>query len=632
MTADRQVATAWEAFVGGSSRVGGVRKLVQASWKRCRKRVDVLRDCAPSLSEDDLERRRAQCSALRKAAEPVLQQARGFLSKTGSMILLTDANGFVIDSAGDDRTIDMGRSINLYPGGLWRENEIGTNAIGTAIHEACPVQIHSDEHFCLEIKKWTCAASPIRHPFDGDVIGVLDISGPEETFHSHTLAFSVSAAKQIEAELARCLKEQHAELLQHAIKNRRLMTDDIALLDTAGRLIHATERVRGLVQSVMDTSGTYPRMTFFKDTPIESWASRLPDALTGASLEPVKADGTMLGALVILSGRGRPAPASRKVKGERSVSFSQIIGESPAMRRCIECAQRLSATDATVLIQGETGVGKELFARAIHFSSRRKGLFVPINAGALPQELIASEVFGYEKGSFTGALGTGRPGKVESADGGTLCLDEIGEMPLDIQPYLLRVLEEGAIYRLGSNEPRPVNIRLISMTNRDLRQEVEAGRFRSDLYYRLAVVRIDVPPLRERGDDAALLAEHFVRSVCEREGLEQARIDPEVLDLFVRYHWPGNVRELRNVVETMLLLRGGDRLTLDDVPPEVLAASQRAERKPQSASPSGLKQTEREAILDAIRACGGNLTRASERLGIARSTLYRKLDEYAIAR
>jgi len=241
------------------------------------------------------------------------------------------------------------------------------------------------------------------------------------------------------------------------------------------------------------------------------------------------------------------------------------------------------------------------------------------------------------QGAFTGAREQGHAGKIEAADGGVLCLDEIGEMPLELQPYLLRVLEDGVVYRIGSNEGRSVRVRLICMTNRNLLAEAEAGRFRRDLYYRIAVLRLTIPPLRSRGDDVVLLAHHFAGLAAARLEQPLPQFDDQVLRIFRLYSWPGNVRELRSVVENMILLGNPDRLEIDDVPMEVREQVSRPivalspEQQSSSVSPN-LKLSERVAIEAAVAEARGNLTNAAKRLGIARSTLYRKLDEYGIAR
>jgi transcriptional regulator with PAS, ATPase and Fis domain len=322
---------------------------------------------------------------------------------------------------------------------------------------------------------------------------------------------------------------------------------------------------------------------------------------------------------------------------ERRLQFEEILGERHIMHLTRERARKMAMFGAPILIEGETGVGKELFARAIYGASQAAcGPFVPVNCGGIPRDLVGSELFGYAEGAFTGAKHQGHAGKIEAADGGVLCLDEIGEMPLDLQPFLLRVLEDGVIYRIGSNDGRPVRIRLLAMTHRDLLAEVNAGRFRRDLYYRIAAMRLSIPPLRDRGEDIVLLAHHFARLAATGLGQAEPRFDSKVLALFRAYSWPGNVRELRSVIENMVLLSESGELQIEDVPIEVRrhmnpSVAPSALEPSSSASPK-LKQNERAAIEAALTTTGGQLSAAAKLLGISRSTLYRKLDHYGIAR
>ncbi|WP_196518295.1 sigma 54-interacting transcriptional regulator [Halomonas sp. PA16-9] len=282
-----------------------------------------------------------------------------------------------------------------------------------------------------------------------------------------------------------------------------------------------------------------------------------------------------------------------------------------------------------ILIEGETRVGKELFARAIHNELPRSGSFVPINCGAMSRELMASELFGYEKGAFTGA-DRSSAGKIEVADCGTLCLDEIGELPPGMQPYLLRVLDDGIVYRIGSHQEKRVAIGLVSMTNRNLANEVEKGTFRQDLFYRIATLRLRVPPLRERGDDVLLIAEQLCRTLAMQRGTTPVSLSSEAQDCLSHYHWPGNVRELRNVLEMSMLMASGKCIEWHDLPEEV-----RMNQEAPSAtnrlytSTSDLRTTEELLIKETIARQGGNLTQAAKQLGIARSTLYSRLAKEA---
>lgn len=318
---------------------------------------------------------------------------------------------------------------------------------------------------------------------------------------------------------------------------------------------------------------------------------------------------------------------------EAADGFTRIIGRSGGLRQAVHKARLLAQADAPVLLQGETGVGKEVFARAIHDSGRAAHEpFVALNCGALLRDLLASELFGYVEGAFTGARRSGMVGKIEAARGGTLFLDEIGEMPLDLQPYLLRVLEGGEVCPLGSNKPRTVRFRLVAACNSDLRSAVRTGRFRMDLFYRVSVTSLLIPALRERAEDIPALVEHFSRGVAERRGELVKDFAPDVLTAFARYSWPGNVRELRNVVEGMALLSEEDVVGLAALPVD-LAAPPDEGPLPVTDTPAahcGLKQVECNAIGAAIRTHSGNLARVAKDLHISKSTLYLKMKKYSL--
>ncbi|MCU0727154.1 MAG: sigma-54 dependent transcriptional regulator [Planctomycetes bacterium] len=310
--------------------------------------------------------------------------------------------------------------------------------------------------------------------------------------------------------------------------------------------------------------------------------------------------------------------------------FAGIIGKSPEMQRIFELLQQISPTNATVLIIGESGTGKELIAKAIHQNSRRKhGPFVAINCAALSEGVLESELFGHVKGAFTGALRS-HEGKFEYASGGTLFLDEVGDMPLPLQAKLLRVIEEREIVRVGANQPIPIDVRLLAATNQHLRGLVEERKFREDLFFRLNVVAIELPPLRERTGDIPLLVHSAIREFSEVHGKRVSGLRPEVMNVLTSYGWPGNVRELRNTVESMVIVSRGEDLTVSDIP----SAVARAAGGDAAALPAGevlkIEDMERRLIEAALRDSGGNREQAAQKLGISERTLYRKIKSYEL--
>ena len=304
---------------------------------------------------------------------------------------------------------------------------------------------------------------------------------------------------------------------------------------------------------------------------------------------------------------------------------THLIGQSPSWRRILEIVKQVAPSNATVLLQGESGTGKELLAREIHrLSPRRQNRFVAVNCGAFPETLFDSEMFGYEKGAFTGALQS-KPGRFELADSGTLFLDEIAELPPSLQVKLLRVLQDRRVERLGSTVSREVDIRLIAATNKDLASEVAAGRFREDLFYRLNVIKLEVPPLRERREDIPLLAQYFLSKYGGQAGRPELRLAPETIEILQNYHWPGNVRELKNAMERAAILASENVVSPSDLPPEIYNSPVQGNF---FVIPFGtpLEEIEKIAIRETLKRCDGDKKLAAQLLGIAVRTIYRKLD------
>jgi len=309
----------------------------------------------------------------------------------------------------------------------------------------------------------------------------------------------------------------------------------------------------------------------------------------------------------------------------KKYEFAQMVGKSKKMTQLFQMIERIAPTDCTVLLRGESGTGKELVSRAIHYNSaRRERPFIVINCAAIPESLLEAELFGHEKGAFTDATYK-KEGMFEAATKGTIFLDEISDMSLPMQAKILRVIQERRFNHLGSVKPIQVDVRILAATNKDLEKMIQQGTFREDLYYRLNVVSILAPPLRERKEDIPLLAQNFLAKYTARHRKKVKSIPPQVLDQLCRYSWPGNVRELENAMERAIILSTGENVLLEDLPPEMELTFPREE-----SSPSSLKEAERKLILDALRATGGNQSRAAQLLGIHRTSLWRKLKIYDI--
>ena len=645
---------AWECFVAGEALLKApVHSDVLSSWRRSRQfGVKPTETTAPLIaSGDSLERLRQHRQDLLLAASPLFAATGELLARSGSIMLLTNAEGVVLEAQGNRRTLEAGQEMHLMQGGQWSEGVVGTNGIGTAIATGMPAHIFASEHYCQGMKGWTCAAVPIREPGTNTILGVIDISGPPSTYQVNNLTLAIAAARQIEVALAQRVSIEHLQLLEICLQ--RLSLSDAAgmiAIDRSGLVVHSTRRMQLPVMLGQRIVG------LDANTAVEEWAQRLPDGLRPEWFNPVRAEGRTIGAVMVVPKQARTSvlphglhltvPRAGEAISEldpRRSGFANIFGQSAVMITALQRAQQLALRRVPVLIYGETGVGKDLLARAVHGDDRVGGPFIAFNCGAATKELIAGELFGHVRGAFTGATAEGRPGCFELANGGTLCLDEIGDLPLDLQPILLRALEEGVIYRLGDSKPRRGDVRLVAMTNRNLIDEVEAGHFRRDLYHRISVTRLLIPPLRDRDGDLDILTENFNQSLALRHGVAPRRFVPEVMAVMHKYSWPGNVRELRNVVESLLLTSDEPCVQCSELPPELLAEARRAPLAdpsgaamrlvPKALSCTGrdsLEDTEREAIKRAVRAHDGNLTKAALALGISRSTLYRKVERYHV--
>ena len=323
-----------------------------------------------------------------------------------------------------------------------------------------------------------------------------------------------------------------------------------------------------------------------------------------------------------------------KQQVEKKYGFEKLVGESFPMHEIFDVIQQVAPTRATVLIQGESGTGKELVAQAIHaLSGRPKQKFVAVHCAGLPAQLLESELFGYERGAFTGAMER-RIGRFEQANGGTNFLDEIGEIDAATQVKLLRVLgEDRAFERLGGNTPIKVDVRILAATNKDLAKLVSEGKFREDLFFRLSVVKITTPPLRQRKEDIPLLVNAFLKQFAEENGKPAPEVTPEAMEALLRYDWPGNVRKLRNVIENCVVMTTGPKIGLRNIPPEVREASDgggalsSSKFIPTKGSKFNLHETEHRLILQALEETGGNVTQAAKKLGVSRRTLHRKIKE-----
>ncbi|MCS3501734.1 transcriptional regulator of acetoin/glycerol metabolism [Bradyrhizobium japonicum] len=652
---ERETNRAWENFLtfGDAKRENAlVRGVIEESWQRSIK-SGVNAHCKGSsfiTSPDDLYELRLKNDDLLGSSAQTFRRVAEVLGDAATMLVITDRNGVVLDVGGDQRTIDAGHDIRLEVGAAWGETVTGTNGIGTALVTGKPVHVHAAEHFSEGIKAWTCVGSPIRSPIDGSIIGIIDFSGPQAIFHRHNVALAVIAANHIELALSEKLRLERIRLLEASISRMPGMgsADGVVILDRFGRVIHhndmASARWRRIAQSRELNIGSQI-LPSREGLLGKDLAEGLPEELREQRIEPLVVDGVVKGAMLVLASKPRTNPAaSEMLPTTRAALMSAkeaIVGCSEALLEVVQKIERAALGRTAILLEGETGVGKELFARLVHAASQKTGKepFVAFNCGAVSKELLGGELFGHAPGAYTGATREGRPGRFEFANGGVLSLDEIGEMPMDLQPYLLRVLEERAVYRLGDSKARAVDVRLVASTNRNLKQEVAEGRFRKDLYFRIGVVRFTIPPLRERLGDVEILIDHFNRQFATIYSTQPLRFEAATMELLRRYSWPGNVRELRNLIENLVLMTITGIVTPRDLPedflevapaqpPSISVQSENRATGSEGDEIARFDEMERRAIERAVANAGGNIAAAAEKLGLSRATLYRKLHQY----
>jgi PAS domain S-box-containing protein len=653
----------WDTFIRtGRVEPGALEPELGASWRRCQAAgVDPFADRSTvvlgSAAFGALAERKQD---LIRVAKPFMENLYRLVAGSSFVVLLFDEQGYLLEAVGNSDRILASQDLNLNKGALWTEAEVGTNGAGTTLVLGRPFQVSGAEHYCQKHHRWTCSGAPI---FDsrGKSIGLLDMTGPVDETHIHTLGLVMAAVEAIQHELEVGQKNQELTLLNNRLSSiLRTVTDGVIVFDIEGVISEinpVTERL--LAVSNQQVAGKQMKDVIQDLEPIRElldWGREFLDRelelKSGrgaihciASGKPILDEGGVIkGAVLFVNPINKIKRLINRFSGAQATfCFEDILGQGEALQRAVQSGQLASANESNVLLTGESGTGKEMFAHSIHNQSERsKGPFVAVNCGAIPRELIASDLFGYQDGAFTGAARGGRPGKFELASGGTLFLDEIGDMPLEQQIALLRVLQDRTITRIGGDRPFVVDVRIICATNKDLREEIRKGTFRQDLYYRLNVSMIKLPPLREHPEDIPELLEAFIQKFASPKGIANLRIDPQVMGILQRYAWPGNIREFQNVIERMVHALQGTAVSLEDIPEEILRFSEPpmsvpASLPPGQVSPSTprnlrelLMEEERQKIQTCLRSWNGNMTKAAQELGMARNTLYRKLQKLEI--
>ena len=657
---NERVLMLWEKYINGNEEVpevcDDIRPVIYESWKRCRpQNISPLEVKDEKLAAGELEKTLARSKYLVDVAHSYILNLYEFVKGSNYLIALTDENGYVIDIVGQDAKIQAkAKKSGLTIGCNRSEKYAGTNGIGTCLYMSEPIQIWGCEHYIKPHHSYVCSAAPIKNS-EGAVIGCLDLVGPMESVTLHTLGMVCAAVDGIEKEIR--VKQAYEKM---AVMNSQLtsviqsISSGILMVDNMGIVTHHSRKISSVLK-IPAGNLTHKNITDILDIPSSS-VNLLKDTSNMQNQEVsinnylgVKLNLSISATVIyndsqekistvfVIDELQRIHNMITKMSGFTArYTFDSIIGSSPAIDNIKALAMVVAQSDSNALILGESGTGKELLAQSIHnASSRSNGPFIAINCGSLPMGLVESELFGYERGAFTGANKEGYPGKFELAQGGTLFLDEIGDMPLEMQASLLRVIQTREIVRIGGKTPKSIDVRIIAATNVNLIEFVRNNRFRSDLYYRLNVLSLLVPPLRERTEDIPVIADYFIEHYNRSMGKNINGFSVKAQDLIMSYEWPGNVRELENVVERAMTLTFGPEITELELTDEILSRLTSVKgfmggEKSLGLSAPPVKLKEYDLIKNALSDAEGNVSKASASLGIPKRTLYRKIDKYDI--
>ncbi len=632
----------------------GIEPHVTRSWYRCLREYRI-EPSAPRqnavLNSQSLRELQQRMGELLPVARAEMESLYEQIAGSGFAVILSDTQGVVLTTITDPSLQREFRQAGLSLGALWDERHEGTNGIGTCLAEGCPVTVHREEHFRGYNLSLSCSGAPILDP-QGSIIAVLDASTANSSdsrlIQRHTMALVNMSAHLISRWNFLNEFSQSWILRFHSRPEFvGLLHEALVAIDGAGHILAVNESA--LLQLGCSTRSALvgepiERFFQFDFATLERRAQFEP-----STIWPVRdlAHGRRFFAIARAPLRpaartlelAAPHPAESSARGAQQSAAQHHVGEDPQMRKNLTFGRQLFAKQVPILLQGATGTGKEAFAKALHHS----GLwfdkpFVTVNCAAIPESLIESELFGYTRGAFTGAVKEGRVGKILQSNGGTLFLDEIGDMPLMLQTRLLRVIEEREVVPLGSDQAIPVTLHVISATHRDIRQMIQDGEFREDLYYRLNGITLHLPLLRDRGDKADL-----IRTLLREENTDQESIEiaEDAFHKLLDYSWPGNIRQLRNALRTASALCRDGIIRLSNLPQEILHTETRmiappsAEGSAETATAANLpsaalRDAECAALLRELERMHWNISRTAQALGISRNTLYRKIHKHNI--
>ena len=658
-TAD--IAETYRAFLADhSADLSGLRETISKSWMRSSlRRIDPLSPIADVGAGDPLSgtymvnKRPTLFEYLFSIGESLLREN----DCTSLVICFTDAQGCVLRLYGNLKDIAALQALGVSEGSSLSERVIGTNALGTCIYTHKQVYVCRSEHYKASLHGYISYGAPI---FDehNELVAAIGVFSLRDALDKTWLSLITQTASSISKE---CVIYHQRHDLQDIQANMdcliNTMNFGVVLLDDQARIVKANSVARYFFLMYEYELLGYHISTFIspqdidfsllesdiynQEVTIHSGEVKQFRFLASVYLTTT-AENKRNYVLIFNKALDRTELLANSSSSTAKWHFDDIVGTHPVLLDAVRLGKIASKTNCTVLLTGESGVGKELFAQAIHNSSNcSSGPFIAVNCGAIPKGLAESELFGYENGAFTGAKRTGMPGKFELANGGTIFLDEIGDMSLELQICLLRFLQEHEVTRVGGKKPIKLNVRVIAATNKNLEEAINNGVFRMDLYYRLNVFNLHVPSLRERPSDIGNLAHYFLQKYKIQSSQSFVGFTPEALSALQNYSWPGNVRELENVIERAVIISRSDRLRLDDLPEKLRSfykpkgmeavAPERPAAQP-AMLPLSSEQTEQELILRALRSARGNVTQAAAIVGVSRRTLYRKMEKYNISK
>ncbi|QDR82719.1 sigma-54-dependent Fis family transcriptional regulator [Sporomusa termitida] len=637
------------------AQVSLVRPEIVESWIRSSENgLDPLVYSNPPLMDAvSFENRIKEKNFLIQAASPYISQLENMLSLIESYIFLSDENGLIL------RVVHaLGKNkFRISPGTIWTAETIGTCAHDLCIHFRTPIQLCGPEHFCRIFNNISASSAPI---FDANsnLEGTLTICSPRfDRQNPYSLGLAVIMAETIQKEFQLSVNKELFHIALTGTEDAMIMLNECGVITKANEAAdaifkHLPQELVGSQISDIIENKPFVQSIFETEKPsINTNISikKTKQKLFSGLIQPIKNyNNNNIGYLITLK------PVNQTLKGYSGngfttrFTFENIVGTSPQSLKLKSLAKRFARYNFNVLIQGESGTGKEVFAQAIHNESRPDGPFIAVNCAAIPKNLIESELFGYEPGAFTGAERIGKPGKIEQASGGTLFLDEIGDMPVALQAVLLRVLEDKMIMRLGGTRYIPVDFRLVAASNKNLLELVKKELFREDLYYRISVFKLNIPPLRERGSDVVQLMDHFITTYSNAESIDKPILSNAAKYILLQYNWPGNIRQLSNAISYAVCMNTDGIIYPEHLPDEIVNASptpvlpakeviETTVEEIESITGNealtvnlSVKEMEKEVIKKALDNSNNHVRYAAKILGLSKSTLYRKIKQYGL--